>query len=101
MVGLAVRRRGSEPSAFITQISKLPVRALAKAICLPSGDQVGLLSMAGSFVSGLGFLPSLSATQLSWVLARLLTQAMRLPSGDQRGGSSTAPACRIRVCRPA
>src|ERR1700730_9437361 len=97
MVGLVVRRRGSEPSAFITQMSKLPVRALAKAICLPSGDQVGLLSMAGSFVRGLGFLPSLSATQMSWVLARVLTQAMRLPSGDQRGDSSKAPVWGISV----
>src|SRR6516162_6316405 len=100
IVGLLVSLRGSEPSAFITQMSKLPLRALAKAICLPSGDQQGLLSMAGSFVSCLGFLPSASQTQMSCVFALVLTQAICLPSGDQRGDSSKGPVCGIIVLRP-
>src|SRR5437764_10097211 len=100
IVGFVVNLRCSLPSAFITQMSKLPLRALAKAICLPSGDQLGLLSMAGSLVSCLGFLPSASQTQMSCVLALVLTQAICLPSGDQRGDSSNVPVCGMIVWRP-
>src|SRR5437016_14468879 len=100
MVGLVVSLRGSAPSAFITQMSKLPLRALANAICLPSGDQQGLLSMAGSLVSCLGFLPSASQTQMSCVLALVLTHAICLPSGDQRGDSSQGPEWGMLVFLP-
>src|SRR3989442_3101611 len=36
-----------DPSAFITKISRLPVRSLVNAILVPSGDQAGSASGAG------------------------------------------------------
>ena len=41
-VELVVRRWAAPPLAGITNTSKLPYRSLANAICLPSGDQMGL-----------------------------------------------------------
>src|SRR6266542_1460785 len=74
----------------MTWISELPLRLLAKAICLPSGDQLGLLSSATSLVSRLTFLPSASARYSSWLPSRVLTHTSDLPSGAQRGDSSNA-----------
>src|SRR5438445_5940670 len=89
MVGLVVSRRTSEPSAFMAKISRLPLRPLVKAICLPSGDQLGLL-LGGPLVRRFMFLPSASAPKISWFLSRVLAQIIDLPSGDQRGASSKA-----------
>jgi hypothetical protein len=55
--GLLVSRTGLVPSAFITQMSELPLRVLSKAIFLPSGDQAGSPSNPTVVVSGLGKLP--------------------------------------------
>lgn len=46
-----VRRRAAPPSADMTNRSKLPLRSLAKAICLLSGDQMGLHSYEACVVS--------------------------------------------------
>src|SRR5947209_13717713 len=90
MRGWFVRRRTPVPSAFIAKISRLPARPLQKASCLPSGDQLGLLSGATSLVSRRTFLPSASTAYSSWLPSRVLTQTTCLPSGDQRGDSSNA-----------
>jgi hypothetical protein len=48
--GFVVSLVGAEPSAFMTQISKLPERSLVKAIFVPSGDHAGWSSVAALFV---------------------------------------------------
>ena len=45
------------PVAGITKISKLPLRSLAKAICLLSGDQMGVHSYEGCVVSWMAVPP--------------------------------------------
>ena len=55
----------SEPSAFMTQMSRSPSRLLVKAIFVPSGDQLGYASSAEFLVSGLMPVPSAFMTQIS------------------------------------
>ena len=58
MSGPPMIRWAWEPEAFITQMSNCPggfPRSLAKAICLPFGDQVGSFSVDLLVVSRCGF----------------------------------------------
>ena len=60
----------------------MPARLETKASRLPSGDQVGELSMAGSLVSRRGADPSALATQTSLLPSREAVKAMWRPSGE-------------------
>ena len=53
------------PSAFIANSSRVPLRLLRKAIWVPSGDQTGAKSYAGSVVSWIWSDPSASTIQMS------------------------------------
>jgi hypothetical protein len=53
------------PAAFITKMSEGPLRSLANAIFVPSGDQLGERSSPGLAVSCVAFEPSAFATQIS------------------------------------
>ena len=49
--------RALPPWAGMTKMSKFPSRLLAKAICFPSGDQMGLHSYESCVVSRMAFPP--------------------------------------------
>ena len=85
-------------------MSKFPLRSLANAIHLPSGDQAGFSSQAAPLVIPCGPLPfgATVAMSKSWPVASEVAIASRLPFGDQLGWTSM-PALldwRIRWARP-
>src|SRR5581483_2718364 len=84
-----VTRKGSLPSAFMTQMSKLPARLETKAMRLPSGDQQGKDSDAvGVSVRMRRPAPSALMTRTSEGPPRLPMKATLLPSGDHAGIAS-------------
>ncbi len=62
-----------------------PERSDVKAICTPVGDQVGVVSMAGWFVSRRMPPPSRFITYSSGLPSRFDVKAILVPSGDQAG----------------
>src|SRR6478735_11429310 len=71
-------------------MSKFPLRSLAKAIHLPSGDQAGFSSQAAPLVILLRALPfgATVAMSKSCPVASEVAIASRLPFGDQLGWTS-------------
>src|SRR5262245_36471801 len=66
------------PAAGTIQMSGLPARVDTNAIRVPSGDQVGCRSDAGSVVTRVGDPPSLGSVHKS----PLAPNTKRVPSGD-------------------
>src|SRR5262245_52407018 len=98
--GSLVSRRGWPPSLLTTKMSALPSGRQSKAICRPSGDQLGEpASGPRNEVSRTGFSPSLPHTQISSLPERLETKTIRLPSGEYRGLTSlVVEAITLEVC---
>src|SRR4030042_1349887 len=76
---LLVRLVGSEPSAFMTYVSRLPSRSETKGMRLPLGDHVGTPSLARLLVRRTRPEPSTFMTYISELPSRWLVKAMRLP----------------------
>src|SRR3954452_6535850 len=83
-------------------MSKFPLRSLAKAIHLPSGDQAGFSSQAAPLVILLRALPfgAMVAMSKSWPVASEVAIASRLPFGDQLGWTSMPALFERRTCWP-
>src|SRR6185436_1430124 len=71
-------------------MSKFPLRSLANAIHLPSGDHAGFSSHAAPLVILLRAAPfgAIVAMSKSWPVASEVAIARRLPFGDQLGSTS-------------
>ena len=69
-------------------MSQFPLRLLANARDLPSGDHAGFQSSPGLSVSCLISVPSGRITKSSTSPVRSLLNAMNPPSGDHAGCSS-------------
>jgi hypothetical protein len=80
----------------------LPSRSLVKAICVPSGENTGSVSVAAFMVRLTGFVPSAFITQMSSLPERPLWNTIRVPSGDQSGLRSAAAfvVSRVGVAEP-
>ena len=85
-------------------MSNVPERLEMKAIAVPSGDQAGPQSDAGSSVSCRTPVPSARITKMSGSPSRLPPKTICEPSGDQAGsklspsdtsGRSSLPSARI------
>src|SRR5581483_8234009 len=86
-----------EPSAFITQIWRTPVRSLVKAILLPLGDQTGSPLKPGAVVSWCSWLPSGLITQTSVLPVRSLSKAILFVCPQE--GSPSNEVLNVSWCR--
>ena len=68
------------PIGVTVKICAVPVRALLKAIFVPSGDQVGWKSVPSNVIR-FGLVPSLFTTQMP----PLALKAIFVPSGEKAG----------------
>jgi len=88
------------PSSWIVQASYLPLRFEAKRICRPSGDQWGVRSRAGSFVSCRMSLPSgRMRKRSSWGEDERKTS--HIPSGESSADQIERAPWKIRAGVPA
>jgi hypothetical protein len=71
----------------MTQISRFPARFEARAILLPSGDQVDH-ELSDISVKRTGSPPEIETIQISGFPLRVDMKAILLPSGDQLAWSS-------------
>src|SRR6516165_10835464 len=78
------------PSALTTNRRSNPVSFRTKAIFVPSGDHVGLLSF-WCCVTRVLVLPSGVAHQIPGVGPAVATNAIRVPSADQAGSAEGSP----------
>ena len=84
--GVKVMFTGSVPLVFIMKMSNCPsLRLDEKAILLPSGDHVGLLSTAVLLVSLVSPEPSWFMTYISKLPSRFVAKAIFVPSGENTG----------------
>src|ERR1041385_5678467 len=102
--GSSVRFVWFAPSASMTQTSPgIPARGSprVKAMCAPSGDQVGFRSMESS-VSSVGLLPSAFMTQMADTFLSLANrvEAIFVPSADQAGPHSSPFGSLVRSTCP-
>jgi hypothetical protein len=72
-------------------MSLMPLRIEENAIYVPSGDQVGSPSLAGSLVSRVAEPPVAGKSQMSSLPPRPEEKAICAPSGNQDGPS--VPTC--------
>ena len=72
-----VRHCAVPPLEGITNKSKLPLRSLAKAICFPSGDQIGVHSYDAWVVSCVAVPPLAGTLDISFVTKRDLCSIRR------------------------
>ena len=69
----------------MTQASVRPCRSDMKAICAPSGETAGLVSIAGSSVSRVSRPSATETDQMSLLPERAEKKASQRPSGDHDG----------------
>lgn len=85
-----MRRRRPLPSAPTTKRPGPRPSLEANTICLPSGDQAGLLSVARVLVICTRPVPSCPTTYRSPLPLRVLANTTRAPSGESAGSKSLA-----------
>src|SRR6516164_4979608 len=72
------------PLAGLTNKSGNPVLVELKTILVPSGDQIGVLSKAGSTVNRVGVLRAISISQMSILPFSTRSTATLLSSGESQ-----------------